>query len=147
MCTRRRPCDRAAVSRPVQTRRRRRVPPSAPRYSARHAAPDLMDLLRVLPRLAEMPEQSDPDTGGSRLGIVWSDVRLVAVGIGGTGDVEVDPRHIADEFLEEQSGGNRSGASTPGVAYVSHRRLDLFRVDLPQRQLPAAVTGPFASRQ
>src|SRR5438477_7814275 len=101
MCMPRRRPDRAVASKPAQTRRRRRVPPSAPRYSARDAAPDWLDGLRVLPRLAEMPEQADPDTGGARLGIVWSDVRLVAIGVCSAGNVEVDPRHIADEFFQE----------------------------------------------
>ena len=80
-----------------------------------------MDLC-VLPRLAEVPQQTYADAGRTGLRVVRSDVGLVTVGVGGPGDVQVDPWHVADEFRRVLKPGGRCtlmvGDVRKGGSYV-----------------------------
>src|SRR6187401_2550393 len=84
---------------------------------------------------------------GAGARVVWRDVRLIAVGVGRPGDVEMHPRDVADELLEEQASGDGARAAAAAVADVGHGGLDLLAIDLPERQLPAAVARLLAGRE
>src|SRR6188508_1397920 len=89
-------------------------------------------LSELLPGLAEVPQQAYADARGAGARVVWRDVRLIAVGVGRPGDVEMHPRDVADELLEEQASGDGARAAAAAVADVGHGGLDLLAIDLPE---------------
>src|SRR3972149_8653643 len=55
---------------------------------------------------------------------------------GGAGDVEVHPRGIAGEFLEEAAGRDRPGLASADVLQLPDVALYLLEILLVQRQFP-----------
>src|SRR5712691_870664 len=96
------------------------------RFRPRNPTPGTRHLLALAsPGLAEVPQQAHADPGGAWTRVIRRDVRLVAIGVRRARDVEVDPRDVADELLQEQPGGDRAGAAATRVAHVGHGGLDL----------------------
>src|SRR5438270_10383748 len=114
---------------------------SAPRTGAARSSPQL-ELGANLRRTAITGQQLDqrPDAEAAR---ALRRVRVVLLAASGTGDVEVSPRHVADELFEEEAGGERSAvAVAAGVADVGHLRVDQLSVRVGQRQRPHLFTRP-----
>src|SRR5881398_1208037 len=86
-------------------------------FRATRRAPLLNDVFGSLPGLAEVPQETYTDARRAWFGVVRRDVSLVAIGVGGTRDVEVDPRHVGHELLQEQCRGDRTRAAAASVAH------------------------------
>src|SRR6478735_7808174 len=69
------------------------------------------------PVLTEVPQQAHAYARGAWFGVVRGDVGLLAVGVGSTRDVQVDPRDVCHELLQEQRRGDRTSATSAGVAH------------------------------
>src|SRR6185436_1497108 len=67
--------------------------------------------------------------------------RLVLVGPGGSGDVEVGPRLAAGELLEEHRRRARARGAAAGIGHVRDLAAELLGVLLVERHRPAAVAG------
>src|SRR6266540_5449273 len=78
------------------------------------------------PSLAEVPQQADAYAGGAWSWVVGGDVGLVAVGVGSARDIEMGPRHVAHELLQEQAGHDGAGAAATGGAHDGPSRLDIL---------------------
>ena len=75
-------------------------------------------------RLGEPHHRLD-ERAHAEAGAALADVAVVRVRTRRAGDVEVDPRHVADELLQEQPGGQRAavaaGADVLDVGDVASR--------------------------
>src|SRR5512132_128814 len=60
---------------------------------------------------------------------------------GDAGDVEMRPRRLADEALEELRGGDRAGAAVADVLHIGNVGLDDLVVFLAERQPPHRLAG------
>src|SRR6266540_3994668 len=78
------------------------------------------------PSLAEVPQQADAYAGGAWSWVVGGDVGLVAVGVGSARDIEMGPRYVAHELLQEQAGRDGAGAAATGGAHDGPSRLDIL---------------------
>src|SRR5688572_12788942 len=76
-------------------------------------------------------------------GPLWL-VRLGVVGPGGAGNVHVDPRQIAGEFLDEKGAGDGARRPAAGVGEVGDFALEELLVVVEHRQRPGAVAGAVA---
>src|SRR5207247_10501462 len=66
---------------------------------------------------------------------------------GRPGDVDLRPRDITDELLEEQPGRDGPAPADPHVLHVRDGRLDVPPVVRPQGQLPAWLAFCLAGRE
>src|SRR4051812_2147050 len=77
----------------------------------------------------ELEEGPDPEAGAS-----LGDVAVVGLGPGRAGDVEMSPRHVADELPQEQPGAERAGLTgCSHVLDVGDLRVDVLAVPVRQR--------------
>src|SRR5437879_6761239 len=67
--------------------------------------------------------------------------RQVLLGEGRPGDVQVRPRRLARELLQEEPRGDRAAAARPDVVEVGHLALEVLAVLVDQRELPEPLTG------
>ena len=75
--------------------------------------------------------------GGGALG----EPPVVGVGVHRAGDVEVDPRRVADELLQEQRRGDRPAVGAADVLEVGDVALEQLAVVVVQRQPPQRLVG------
>src|SRR5215208_8493531 len=83
--------------------------------------------LHAGPAARKFVQEPNSDAGRAVLGQVRGDVAL-AFGVGGAGDVQVDPRPIGDEMFEECRGGDRAAMPPGRVLDVRDRALDVLAV-------------------
>src|SRR5260370_15371051 len=80
-------------------------------------------------RQNEMDEGAEGDAGGA-----FGEPGLGVVVPGGAGDVQVDPRRVAGELLDEHGAGDGAAAfyaaDVLGVGYVSLDEFDVVVVDV-----------------
>src|SRR5207244_4278133 len=67
-------------------------------------------------------------------------VPIVGLTAGGAGDVQMGPRPVADEFLQEEPGGEGAATAAAGVLDVGDLGVDLLAVVARQREGPDAFT-------
>src|ERR1700674_5819236 len=67
--------------------------------------------------------------------------------VGGARDVEVRPFEPLGELAEKSRGGNRAAVTPADIGKVGEVALQLLRVFLGQRQLPAAVVRAYPGLQ
>ena len=75
------------------------------------------------------------------------DVSVLLVGARRSRDVDVDPRGVADELLEEQAGRERAAPALAGVAHVGDLGLELLGEPGGQRQPPHVLAGAGGGRE
>ena len=92
----------------------------------------------------QLGEQADAVAGRAQPGVV---VAAAALEVGGAGDVEVGPRALAREGLQEGGGQDRGGlAVVGGVLQVGEGRVVVAVVALVERQAPGVVAARLGGR-
>ena len=91
-----------------------------------------------LPACEHLQERAHAEAGAAA-----GDLGLVGVLVeGGSGDVEVGPRHaVGDEVAEEQPGVDGSAVAVADVLAVGDLRLDAALLDLRERHRPHRLAG------
>src|SRR5260370_33527479 len=98
------------------------------------------DILPLI-RQNELNEGAEGAAGGA-----FSEPRLCVVVPGGAGDVQVNPRRVAGEFLDEHGAGNRAAAlAAADVLDVSDGSLDEIAVVVIDGHLPHFLAGGFGA--
>src|SRR5207248_4722973 len=64
-----------------------------------------------------------------------------AVGVGGSGDIEMGPREAIHELAQEPSGRDGTGRTSAGILHVRHVGFVQVAEFIPQGQRPTALAG------
>src|SRR5918995_6826591 len=90
----------------------------------------------------ELGERTNGDACGAlRL------IRLGVLGPRGAGDVQVGPRQIARELLDEERGGDRAARAAAGVREIGDFALELLEIVGGCWHRPRAIACSFARAQ
>ena len=93
-------------------------------------------------RERQLDERAHADAGRA--------LRLIRLGLfrpRRAGDVEVHPRQIAGELLDEERAGDRAAGAAAGVGEVGDLALQLLLVVVEDRHRPRAIAGALARRR
>jgi len=90
-----------------------------------------------------MDQRAKRDTGGA-----FGKPGFGVVVPSGSGDIEVDPRRVACEFLDEHSASDGAAAfAAADILNVCHCALDEFTIVVVDRHLPHFFAGHFGTGQ